>query len=195
MYPDAVTLRPDVPVETLLTRVDPTAGCSIKDSFASLDLVAAGFKVLFDATWIHRPVGPPPDRAALRWERIVRPDELRGWSVDHGGGSTFTPALLDAPSVTILSGHDRDGRRRAGAIATETETAVGISNVFAIGAHGGGGTAGSFAAAFAAATAAIVERFPDRPLVGYETGTALAAALALGFETAGPLRVWRREAF
>jgi hypothetical protein len=41
-------------------------GCSIKDSFASLDLTARGFRVLFDAQWIVRrgPAIPPgPDDA------------------------------------------------------------------------------------------------------------------------------------
>jgi len=194
MYPDAVTLRPDVSVEALLARIDPSAGCSIKDSFASLDLAAEGFRVLFDATWMYRPAGPPPDRSPWRWERVVRPEELRGWSDDHGGGPTFTPALLEASGVTILSGRDPEGRRRAGAIATEGEAAVGISNVFAIDEHGDRGSADACSAAFAAATTAIVDRFPDRPLVGYETGLALDAALALGFEAAGPLRVWLRDA-
>ena len=49
MYPDAVTLRDDGAVASLLARVDRTAGCSIKDSFATLDLTGAGFRVLFDA--------------------------------------------------------------------------------------------------------------------------------------------------
>jgi hypothetical protein len=48
-YPDAVTLVPHPSVSDLLTRIDSAAGCSIKDSFSTLDLTSYGFKVLFDA--------------------------------------------------------------------------------------------------------------------------------------------------
>ena len=44
MYPDAVTLTDDVSTEALLSRVDRTAGCSIKDSFSTLDLTGAGLQ-------------------------------------------------------------------------------------------------------------------------------------------------------
>src|SRR5688572_20466506 len=52
LYPDAVTLVPDLSVSELLDRVDRDAGCSIKDSFGSLDLTAFGFRTLFEAQWI-----------------------------------------------------------------------------------------------------------------------------------------------
>src|SRR5690349_21862218 len=53
-YPDAVTLHASVDADGLLARVDATSGCSIKDSFADLDLTPRGFDPLFDATWIRR---------------------------------------------------------------------------------------------------------------------------------------------
>jgi hypothetical protein len=190
-YPDAVTFTDDVSVDALLSRIDRTAGCSIKDSFSTLDVTAAGFHVLFDAQWIWRAQAPRPAGDALRWERVERPDDLRAWSVEHGGGSTFSPALLDEPSVTILAGRDGGGRLAAGAVATEADEAVGISNVFAVGARDEDeGTASAFADAFAGATAAIVERFPGRPIVGYQSTDDLAAARAAKFETIGPLRIW-----
>lgn len=186
MYPDAVTLTDAVSAEALLARVDRTAGCSIKDSFSALDLTAAGFGVLFDAQWFWRPATPPPAAGALRWDRVEQWDELRAWAIEHGGGSTFSPALLDEPAVTILAARDRDGALMAGAVATEGDDAIGISNVFTVGDD----TALEFTEAFAGATAAIAERFPDLPIVGYLTTDRLAAAEAAGFETIGPLRVW-----
>ena len=64
-YPDAVTLRPGVDAEALLARIDAGPGASVKDSFADLDLSGYGFRVLFDAQWIHRPPSAPPaDTAA-----------------------------------------------------------------------------------------------------------------------------------
>lgn len=95
--------------------------------------------------------------------------------------------------MTILAGFDLDGRRLAGAIATEGDAAVGVSNVFVTGAVRNEGVATALMDAFAGATAAIVERFPDRPVVGYEAGAALAIALATGFQAVGPLRVWFRD--
>src|SRR5947208_902068 len=71
-YPDAVTLVPELDVPGLLARVDGSGGCSVKDSFASLDLTNAGFEVLFHAQWIVRSPSAVGRRAtALRWD-IVR---------------------------------------------------------------------------------------------------------------------------
>src|SRR5580765_4949135 len=53
-YPDAVTLVPDVPPMQLLSAIDASDGCSVKDSFANLDLTADGFRVLFRAEWLFR---------------------------------------------------------------------------------------------------------------------------------------------
>jgi hypothetical protein len=185
MYPDAVTLTDDVASEALLARIDRTAGCSVKDSFSTLDLSAAGFGVLFDAQWFWRPAGLSPSNEELRWERVGRPDDLRAWSFDHGAGSTFSAALLEEPSVTILAARDRDGTLVAGGVATEADDAIGISNVFAA-----DGAELTFTEAFAGASAAIADRFPDRPIVGYLSEDLLPAALAAGFEAIGPLRIW-----
>src|SRR4051794_19758091 len=71
-YPDAVTLVPEPSVPELLTRIDAFAGCSIKDSFASLDLATYGFRVLLDAEWIVRaPAVRRPTAPTLGWE-VVR---------------------------------------------------------------------------------------------------------------------------
>ena len=99
--------------------------------------------------------------------------------------------------MTVLAGRDRDGALVAGAVVTDSGEAIGISNVFVVDAGGGhGGDRGdkpaslTFADAFADATIAIVERFPDRPIVGYLATVDLEAARAAGFETIGPLRIW-----
>ena len=51
-YPDAVTLSPAADLRAMLGRIEGGAGCSVKDSFAVLDLEPHGFHVLFEATWI-----------------------------------------------------------------------------------------------------------------------------------------------
>lgn len=49
-YPDAVTLVPDVDLDSVLEQIDAGPGCSLKDSFASLE--PPGFDVLFRAEWL-----------------------------------------------------------------------------------------------------------------------------------------------
>jgi hypothetical protein len=53
-YPDAVTLVPRVDAASLLGRIDDSDGASVKDSFHDLELARFGYRVLFDAEWIHR---------------------------------------------------------------------------------------------------------------------------------------------
>lgn len=51
----------------LVARIDTAAaGASVKDSFAGLDLTEAGFEVLFEARWIHRPAAAGTDRSPER---------------------------------------------------------------------------------------------------------------------------------
>jgi TDG/mug DNA glycosylase family protein len=52
-YPDAVTLHPSVDVDEMLAGIDRSAGASVKDSFATLNLAPYGFDVLFDAVWLR----------------------------------------------------------------------------------------------------------------------------------------------
>lgn len=54
LHPDAVTLVPGVDATSLLARIDDSAGASVKDSFHDLELARFGYRVLFDAEWIHR---------------------------------------------------------------------------------------------------------------------------------------------
>ena len=49
---------------------------------------------------------------------------------------------------------------------------------------------GDEAAMFARAADAVAAIAPTLPLVGYEHGPTLEAALAAGFDPIGPLRVW-----
>ena len=54
-YPDAVTLDPAAVAGSILGAVDAASpGCSIKDSFATLDLGPFGFRVIREAKWIYR---------------------------------------------------------------------------------------------------------------------------------------------
>ncbi|WP_030243011.1 MULTISPECIES: hypothetical protein [unclassified Streptomyces] len=195
-YPDAVTLEPGADREALVARVDTAApGAAVKDSFADLDLAAAGFHVLFDAQWIHRPAGAAaprtaPEPAGLAWEVAGDRDALRDWALawDDGGGdaSLFRDGLLADPETFVISGRSAGGRVVAGAVATRSERVVGVSNVFA-----GGGLGPD--AAWSTVLSALDRLFPALPVVGYEQGDDLTAAVRHGFEPAGALRVWLRD--
>ncbi|MFD5317760.1 hypothetical protein [Streptomyces sp. NPDC127098] len=191
-YPDAVTLRPDARPADVLAGIDTASpGCSVKDSFAALDLTPHGFAELFTARWIHRPAAAPaPMPASLRVERVSSASELGDWQTAwHGGDVTadvFRPPLLDDPSVVVLALHD--GRDLAGgAVLNHGSGVVGVSNLFAV-------DAADLAAVWPATVTAAAARFPGLPLVGYEHADDLAPALASGFTELGPLRVWLRGA-
>jgi hypothetical protein len=163
-YPDAVTLVPEPDVDDLLGRIDRSPECSIKDSYATLDLSGEGFHVLFEAEWIYRPPAEADEDEA--WEPLRRPDDLREF------GEALLPVLLTEPNVAIRATYKGD-TVSAGVIAHRGERAVGISNAFP--------EFGTTAA------------FTGLPLVGYERGAALAAAHRAGFASVGPLRVWHRS--
>jgi hypothetical protein len=188
-YPDAVTLvsRPSVP--ELLARIDTLVGCSIKDSFASLDLTAYGFRVLFKAQWIvHRGTAIPPSSDGLRWEVVHDRNGLAAWEQawrgNDGPPGAFRTELLDHDSVSMLAAR-RGDRVVAGAILNRHSRVVGISNSFTYDPDG--------AASWSGCLALAGTLFPGSTFVGYESGQTLVAARTHGFETVGPLRVWIRE--
>ncbi|WP_392674605.1 hypothetical protein [Streptomyces sp. LN785] len=187
-YPDAVTLHPDAVPADILPGIDTASpGCSVKDSFGTLDLSSDGFVELFDAAWIHRPAGiPVAPTTGLRTEWVVSAGRLRDWQAAwHGDGETpdiFRPELLDDPFVRVVA--VLDGARFAGgAVLNHSAGLVGISNVFAV-------DHSDVAAVWAGALTAAGEHFPGLPAVGYEQGDDLAPALDNGFATLGPLRIW-----
>ncbi|GGT12423.1 MULTISPECIES: hypothetical protein [Streptomyces] len=186
-YPDAVTLSRGASAAGLAAAVDTAApGCSVKDSYAVLDLAPAGFEVLFEAQWIHRPAGPPAGTgSSLRWSRVGSPAELAQWEAAWGDGEPaglFRPGLL-AAGIAFLAGRTGDGRIAAGAAANEAAGVVGVSNVF---------TAAGVPVdeAWSGALDRIAALWPGLPVVGYESGEDLEAAARHGFAPLGPLRVW-----
>ncbi|MFJ6851853.1 hypothetical protein ACIQM3_15190 [Streptomyces sp. NPDC091271] len=187
-YPDAVTLGPGADGTALVARIGTAAaGASVKDSFADLDLTQAGFEVLFEAQWIHRPAGTPAPASELRWDVVGDRAGLSAWALawDDGDGNAhlFRPGLLDDPETFVLAGRSADGRVVAGAVASRSEQMVGLSNVFA---REGGGPDGGWPVVLQA----VGRLFPGLSVVGYEQGDELAAAVRVGFKPVGPLRIW-----
>ncbi|MFI1281872.1 hypothetical protein ACH4U5_14160 [Streptomyces sp. NPDC020858] len=195
LYPDAVTLAPGAAAASLVAGIDTEApGCSVKDSFADLDLAGHGFEVLFEAEWIHRPAGAPVPEAASgpEWSQVATARELEAWEAAWSGSEStglFRPALLgeDIAFLAARSG----GRIVAGAVASTGGGVVGLSNLFA---PDDADEDVAVDAVWAGALAAIAARRPDLPVVGYEHGEDLDAAVRAGFTPIGSLRIWLHTA-
>ncbi|WP_435808894.1 hypothetical protein [Streptomyces massasporeus] len=189
-YPDAVTLAPQAGRDELVARIDTfSPGASVKDSFADLELAAAGFHVLFEAQWVLRSAGAPTPSSDLAWDVVGDPDTLRAWALawDDGAGHAelFRPGLLADPETFVIlarPARGSDDRVVAGAVATRSEHVVGVSNLF--------GREDGPDAAWPVVLHALTHLFPTLPVVGYEQGDVLRVALRHGFEPIGPLRVW-----
>jgi hypothetical protein len=183
LYPDVVTLRPGLDAEQALAGVDRGPGCSVKDSFADLQLEDVGFRELFVAEWILRrdPLADP----GSGWCSIATEDALAKWEAawdDEPGDEPFFPSsLLGEPGVVFLAQYDDDAIS-AGALANRSGNVVGLSNVFA--------SSLDLAKAYVGASAMVAGIWPGLPIVGYDHGDPLAAARAAGFESIGLLRVW-----
>jgi hypothetical protein len=176
-YPDAVTLSPMVDAGAVLARVEGGAGCSVKDSFAVLDLEPWGFHVLFEATWIRRSIeaiGP----VTLDWLEVRSPAELEQWSRGHDL-DVFVPALLDFDDLRFFYTKSGAG---AGFALNRAGGVVGVSNIFAGQAEP--------KVIWSDLVAVAAEAYPRVDLAGYELGEDLEIAMAVGFVQTGPLRVW-----
>jgi hypothetical protein len=181
LYPDAVTLHPDVTEVEVLARIHDAPGASVKDSFAALDLAPHGYRVLIEATWCARP--PSSDAAsppAPAFERVADKFTFGAWRHAWGGpDGVLVPTLFRAPGVTVLGARTPDERYDRGGILHRTSIGgtpvVGLSNTF-----------GSVVDVARAA----IGHAPDAWIVGYDTADEVAALGALGFSPCGPLRVW-----
>ncbi len=181
LHSDAVVVEPAVTRDEVVARLDGRDHCGVKDSFATMDLSGDGMRLLFPATWIHR--GPPRRRGTPPgWATVTGADELAEWTGRHDTRDVLLPPLLRRAHFRILARY-ADDRLVAGAVARLGSGAVDVSNVWAVPGHH---------VDWAELADAVGGFFPGRPLVGYERGDALAAALDGGFAPVGELRVWVR---
>jgi hypothetical protein len=189
LYPDCITLMPGGAPELLLAVVDSSVGCSVKDSFADLDLVSSGFTVLHEARWIVRESTGVPAGPVLRWRRVGSDETFAAWedawrAAGAAPAGVLRPALVDDPKVLVLAA-DVDGTVVAGAIVNDAASVLGVSNVFATDPG---------LDPWPSLVTYLVRHHRARTVVGCEAGADLERALATGFRVAGPLRIWIRGA-
>ena len=182
LHSDAVAVEPDVEPAQVFTALAEREHCGFKDSFSTIDGSADGLDLLFSATWIHRPAAQGALLTGSRWSVLTDPADLANWTEQHGTTEVLLPGLLDRAHFKILALR-ADADIVAGAVARLGSGTVDVSNVWA--AHG-------HQLDWAELAAVVHQHFPGRPLVGYEHGPELDAAIAGGFTAVGDLRVWVR---
>ncbi|GLH79181.1 hypothetical protein SSBR45G_40900 [Bradyrhizobium sp. SSBR45G] len=165
----------------------------VKDSFHCLRLDLIGFEPLFDAKWIAMS-GPRPDATHHRPGTVVSDDAglsawERCWTGEDGKAPAkplprvFMPRLLADDGIVFVLIRDEDGSA-GGGILNRGAGVVGLSNLFG----------SQMDRVWQTLIAMAGELFPGLPLVGYEHGDDLTAAISAGFEITGPLRIWRLPA-
>lgn len=174
-YPNAVTLTVaeadragQLETIEILLKSNLPGRWAVKDSFNTLDLGRRGFEVLLEASWI-RAAMPTGDAAAdIEWRRET---------------DAATPLPFGDDNFAMFR-----GRRGLGVVAGgmlyRAEGVVGITNVVA--------EAADAVSVWRSLIVLAVQTFPRLPVVGYESGAELAAALDAGFELGDPLKVWVR---
>ena len=173
-YPNVVTLTHDEAALAeqqstieILAKSNLPGRWAVKDSFNTLDLSRRGFEVLLEASWIRSEMPTTDHSTDIVWQR-----ELSGgaWPFDDANFAMFTGR--------------RGFRVVAGGMLYRSDGVVGLSNVVA--------EAADALAVWRSLILLSAQTFPRLPLVGYESGAELAAALDAGFEIGDPLRVWVR---
>lgn len=183
LHSDAVVIEPTVSADRVLARIDGRDGCGVKDSFATMDLRGDGMDLLFSATWMHREARPTRERAVpAGWAAVTTASALADWTAQHDTADVLLPPLLRRGHFCILARRVED-RIVAGAVARLGSGTVDVSNVYSVPGH---------VVDWTELADVIGAYFPGRPLVGYERGAALAAAVEAGFAPVGDLRVWIR---
>jgi hypothetical protein len=184
-----VTLLAGVLPARLLAQIDDGAGCSVKDSFADLELVDEGFRVLFRGEWL---LAKREDAPALpsRWWVVETREQLEDWETAWGASSEtsglFRSSLLANPAIAVLA--RGDGKKIvAGAVVNRSATVIGVSNVF----HH---TNGDVESVWRDAASAAQAQWGPLPVVGYDSGAALDGAHRAGFASVGELVVWVKPA-
>ncbi|OXM82863.1 hypothetical protein [Paenibacillus rigui] len=177
-YPDIITFRRQVTSDEVNDFIGNREVFGIKDSFANLDMLPFGFRVLFDAKWIYHPPVVDLDDHLRGWIVVSTAEAFAQWTFASGLQKVLQPALLEEKDVKIFM-YEIHGEK-SGFVANLSDHVVGISNVFS----------NENKMIWPDIVRIVSAYFPGVPMVGYEKGEALAAALQSGWTTLGPLRVW-----
>ena len=175
-YPNAVTLAHDeasigeqqASID-ILVKSNLPGRWAVKDSFGKLDLARRGFDVLFEASWIRNAMPVGAASSDIVWQR------------ENESKKTSLP--FDDPNFAFFTGR-RGFQIVAGGMLYRSDGVVGLTNVVA--------DAADAVSVWHSLALLSAQTFPRLPVVGYESGSELAAALDAGFEIGDPLKIWVR---
>ncbi|RUS47431.1 hypothetical protein [Cohnella sp. AR92] len=178
-YPDIITSSNNATVEEIAEMLSNKETASVKDSFANLDLSSLGLGILFEAEWIYH--APLADLKSIPpgWSQVRTDGDLSDWTLAHGSGNVIKSSLLEHRDVNIYICEKKGVV--GGFIAALGAGVVGISNVF---------SNGDLVGLWSDIPQVVSQEFPGIPVVGYEQGTDLRAAIQSGWASLGPLRIW-----
>lgn len=181
-YPEIITSSRNATIEEVKYFIENGEVSSIKDSYANLDMLPFGFKILFEAEWIYCASVSDLEPIQTTWRVITTEKDLVKWTFKSGLANVIKPVLLNSKDVKIFIQEKNDGI--FGFIANLSGNVVGISNVFSV---------DNANESLWRDIAKIVSiEFPGLSMVGYEhngNGNLTAAHLS-GWTSIGPLRVW-----
>lgn len=184
-YPDVITISKHATVDLVKDFIAGKEISSVKDCFANLDLTSLGFKILFEAEWIYHEPSYHSNLTHSDWHVITTERELAEWAMLQGLEHVILPDLLKREEVKIFK-REKKGEI-AGFIANMGANTVGISNVFS--------TDKKVEKLWSDITKVAATEFPELPMVGYEQGGNLTAAILSGWTSIGPLLVWLKASF
>jgi hypothetical protein len=182
-YPDLITTDQSVTTQEAVEFIGNREILSIKDSFSNIDMSLFGFKILFEAEWICHEAVSVPLSDSTDWRPIQTEEEVVNWTTACGLEDIITADLIRDPEVVIFGEGGLNDKR--GFIVNQGAKTIGVSNVFSKNP--------SNHEHWSEIPQIVSTKFPRLPLVGYEHGEDLKAALKFGWKSMGPLRVWIKD--
>lgn len=179
-YPEIITSSRNATIEELKYFIENGEVSSIKDSYANLDMLPFGYKILFEADWIYHASVSDLEPIQTNWRVITAEKDLAQWTIRSGLESVIKPDLLKLKDVKFFILENNDGI--SGFIANLSAHVVGISNVFSVG--------NEYKSLWWDIPKIVSTEFPGLSMVGYEHNSSLAAAHLSGWTSTGSLRVW-----
>ena len=184
-YPNIVTLESGVQIDEQIDTIGPhlPLGWGIKDSFSELDLHTNGFVPAIDAYWFCRLPGQSPtleNESRCQLQTVQTKRELDRWVAAWGEGNRVFNLLLLENSAVNLFFTERDGKIVSGLAANLSGDSLGISNAY--------GQEDDMVGC----VDLVVQRHPERAVVGYGDQSEVEALSRIGFKVIGDLRVWLR---
>jgi hypothetical protein len=198
LYPDAVSLSVDTTADEILEVIDLSEGCSVKDSFATLDLHTYGFSILLEGSWVGLSAAKFGDwdvdsllaqggvKSEPVWDTVAIPSDFEVWVAawrQSNESEALHPNLLNDPTIDFILVRS-SVQVLGGAVVNRSKNAVGLSNFF---------TRSTDALnSWRSCVAHVCAHNSDMTVVGYVTDPHLPRAQDTNFTALGPLRIWTK---